>query len=148
MCQLHHEDSKSFELDEFPKDGAHTAPSSCNIHADDSKERDRQEIEKIGIPLVQISPIDDGTIFRTEEERVRTFFEKQVSWLMGDDGEEFVVMETFQQFREALILLDVLKKNNVPSVISFLARRDEPVAISFSKIQIGLDCLMFCLFQA
>ena len=127
---------------------------SCNIPENDSKERDRQDIATEGIPLVQISPFDGASVYlmptetTTEEEKVRKFFEKQVSWLMDEDGEDFVVMETFSQFKDALILLDILKKHNVPSVVSFLARRDEPVAISFSKIQIGLDCLMFCLFQA
>lgn len=150
LNQLKNEDTKSYELAEFPKDLPYAESSTCVLRGDqESKERDRQEIGTIGIPLVQIrSPVDERTVFRTEEDRVRTFFEKQVSWLMGDDGEEFVVMETFSEFHEAMILLDVLKKNNVPSVISFLARRNEPVAISFSKIQIGLDCLMFCLFQA
>jgi len=82
------------------------------------------------------------------EAKLREVYEKQVSWIMGDEGDEFVAMETFSKFTDALILLDVLEKFNVPSVVSFLARRDEPIALTFSKTQIGLDCLMFCLFQA
>ena len=83
-----------------------------------------------------------------EEIKLREAYEQQVSWIMGEDGEEFVSMETFSRFTDALILLDVLKQFNVPSVVSFLARRDEPIALTFSKTKIGLDCLMFCLFQA
>jgi len=80
---------------------------------------------------------------------LRDFFEKQITWLLEEEeGEDFVVMETCNRFNDAMVLLEILKQHNIPCVVSFLARRDEPVAISFSKIQIGLDCLMFCLFQA
>lgn len=86
--------------------------------------------------------------FSSDELKLRKKFEQQVSWIMGEDGEEFVSTETFSRFTDALILLDVLKEFNVPSVVSFLARRDEPIALTYSKTKIGLDCLMFCLFQA
>lgn len=83
------------------------------------------------------------------ENELRGFFEKQITWLLEEEeGEDFVVMETCTRFHDAMVLLEILKQHNIPCVVSFLARRDEPVAISFSKIQIGLDCLMFCLFQA
>ena len=77
---------------------------------------------------------------------LRKAFEKQVIWTM-EEGDDFVNTEVFTELREALILLDVLKQYDVPSVISFLAKRNEPIAISYSKIEIGLDSLLFCLFQ-
>ena len=73
-------------------------------------------------------------------------FEKQVIWTM-EEGDDFVNTEVFTELHEALILLDVLKKYDVPSVVSFLAKRNEPIAITYSKIQISLDSLLFCLFQ-
>ena len=105
------------------------------------------------LKLRKLSESDDFAISRDRprsehERKLRELYEKQVSWIMGEDGEEFVSMETFSRFTDALILLDVLKEFNVPSVVSFLARRDEPIALTFSKTKIGLDCLMFCLFQA
>ena len=115
-------------------------------------EQDRKDLQVEGIPLLQISMINendsliqDGT---SEEQEKRKTYEKEVSFIMDDEGEEFVSMEVFPRFHDALILLDVLKKHNMPSIVSFLAIRDEPIAITFSKINIGLDCLMFCLFQA
>ena len=105
------------------------------------------------LKLRQLSESDDFAFSRerprSEHERqLREVYEKQVRWIMDGDGEEFVSMETFSRFTDALILLEVLKEFNVPSVVSFLARRDEPIALTFSKTKIGLDCLMFCLFQA
>ncbi len=97
-----------------------------------------------GIALMHISTMDDEVSSRKLEKRKA--FEKQVVWTM-EEGDDFVNTEIFTEINEALVLLDVLKQYNVPSVISFLARRGEPVAITYSKIQIGLDCLLFCLFQ-
>lgn len=130
-----------------------------------NKERANSRLYKDGIPLVRLrqnsTSNDNSTkdILRTPsclgigvtaaDQLLRDFFEKQITWLLEEEeGEDFVVMETCSRFHDALVLLDILKEHNMPCVVSFLARRDEPVAISFSKIQIGLDCLMFCLFQA
>lgn len=148
----------TFELDQFPKDNFY---SSCNLedeNTDINKKNDngRQMIDTESIPMFQIRKLsgenqnnclpDDTSI--SEQMKLRKLYEQQVSFIMGEDGEEFVFMETFSQFTDALILLDVLKQFNVPSVVSFLARRDEPIAFTFSKTKIGLDCLIFCLFQA
>lgn len=148
----------TFELDQFPKDNFY---SSCNLeeeNIDINKKNDigRQLIDNESIPMFQIRKIsgedqnncltNDTSI--SEQMKLRKLYEQQVSFIMGEDGEEFVFMETFSQFTDALILLDVLKQFNVPSVVSFLAQRDEPIAFTFSKTKIGLDCLIFCLFQA
>ena len=156
-------DETNFELDYFPKDNINL-PNTSNITESITKstEKEREEIRKDGIPLVRIRQNSSGNapggststvdILRTpsfDSEELREFFEKQITWLLEEEeGEDFVVMETCSRFRDALVLLDILKQHNLPCVLSFLARRDEPVAISFSKIQIGLDSLMFCLFQA
>lgn len=135
-------------MDQFPKEIIRTV-STCERVLHDSPKRYKTQTDDI--PLVRVSTVNKIENFMedaSEETKIRKFFENQVSWIMGDDGEEFVSMETFQRFTDALILLDVLKQHNVPSVVSFLSRRDEPIAITFSKIQIGLDSLMFCLFQA
>ena len=151
MGRLQHDSVDSYELDEFPKGSLPNIPT-CNLVEESTLEQDRKDLQVEGIPLLQISMINkndsliqDGT---SEEQEKRKTYEKEVSFIMEDEGEEFVSMEVFPRFHDALILLDVLKKHNMPSVVSFLARRDEPIAITFSKINIGLDCLMFCLFQA
>lgn len=162
LTRLHTVSTNTYELDQFPKDSFY---SSCNMDGEkfeklddvfdtnkDKKinERTTQQIQLL--KLRKLSEVDDFSVDegpRSEHEiKLREAYEKQVSWIMGDDGEEFVSMETFSRFTDALILLDVLKQFNVPSVVSFLARRDEPIALTFSKTKIGLDCLMFCLFQA
>jgi len=150
----------SYELDYFPR-GNIDIPNTSNLaEYTKSTEKDREEIRKDGIPLVRIrqnsssgqnSSSSKLEFLRTNssEDEIRAFFEKEITWLLDEqEGEEFVVMETCSRFEDALVLLDLLKQHNIPCVVSFLARRNEPVAISFSKIQIGLDCLMFCLFQA
>ena len=107
----------------------------CNVHISLSSNQ------------IQFFGLEDSLKSSEKEAEMRKTFEKQVHWIMGE-GEEFVTMECFTHYTDALILLDVLKRYNVPSVVSFLARRDEPIAVTFSKIKIDLDCLMFCLFQA
>ncbi|XP_066913625.1 uncharacterized protein [Clytia hemisphaerica] len=162
--KLAKKDETNFELDYFPKDNIKLPNYTSNITDSITKstEKEREEILKDGIPLVRIRQNSSGNapggstssvdILRTpsfDSEELRDFFEKQITWLLEEEeGEDFVVMETCSRFRDALVLLDILKQHNLPCVLSFLARRDEPVAISFSKIQIGLDSLMFCLFQA
>lgn len=112
--------------------------------------KDTQEFEGDGIALLHLSAIGaDVEMLRGTSatyKELRKAFEKQVIWTM-EEGDDFVNTEIFTELHEALILLDVLKKYDVPTVISFLAKRNEPIAISYSKIQIGLDSLLFCLFQ-
>ena len=108
------------------------------------------ELTTDGIALLHLSTIGgDVDLLRASsatDKNLRKAFEKQVVWTM-EEGDDFVNTEIFTELREALVLLDVLKKYDIPSVISFLAKRDEPIAISYSKIDIGLDSLLFCLFQ-
>ena len=142
--------NNAYELDQFPQDHVSKARES-NLPQDElSLLRDRQEIAVEGFPLVQISLInsEDSLIQEgsSKESELRRKLEKEVLWTM-EEGDEFVCMETFTEVNEALILLDVLKKYNVPSIVSFLARREDGVAISYSRIQIDLDCLVFCLFS-
>ena len=153
----------SYEMEYFPRENIDKPNTSNLAEYTKSTEKDREEIRKDGIPLVRIrqnssscslngqSSTSKLEFLRTpsSEDEIRDFFEKQITWLLDEEeGEDFVVMETCSRFEDALVLLDLLKQHNIPCVVSFLARRNEPVAISFSKIQIGLDCLMFCLFQA
>jgi len=158
-CKLRHLQKSStdtYELASFTGENKNKSLPQCNIPPEETDlAKDRKDLQVEGIPLLQISLVNenDSSLFTQnisgEELEKRRTYEKQVSWIMDDtDGEEFVSMETFTRFHDALILLDVLKKHNIPSVVSFLARRDERIAITFSKIDIGLDCLMFCLFQA
>ena len=112
--------------------------------------KDTLEFVDNGIALLHLTTIGDDVEFlrtsSTSSNNVRKAFEKQVMWTM-EEGDDFVNTEIFTELGEALVLLDVLKKYDIPSVISFLAKRDEPIAISYSKIDIGLDSLLFCLFQ-
>ena len=112
--------------------------------------KDTLELVDDGIALLHLTTIGDDVDFlrtsSTSSNSVRKAFEKQVVWTM-EEGDDFVNTEIFTELGEALVLLDVLKKYDIPSVISFLAKRDEPIAISYSKIDIGLDSLLFCLFQ-
>ena len=62
-------------------------------------EQDRKDLQVEGIPLLQISMINendsliqDGT---SEEQEKRKTYEKEVSFIMDDEGEEFVSMEVF-----------------------------------------------------
>ena len=169
-CKLRNLTSKaenSFELEQFPQDFDENEITDCNLTKviDDNltkvldsnltkvsltkKESHEPHVEDI--PMVRIKAVeesDDLTERKSDKSNeVRRTLEKQVSWLLSE-GEDFVAMETFIDYQDALILIDVLKEHNVPLVVSFLARRDEPIAITFSKIKVGLDCLMFCLFQA
>jgi len=147
-------EKSNYELDYFPKDNIELPPASNMTEDSTSMEKDREEIRKDGIPMVRIRQnsgsdgISETNILEVDD-RLRHFLDEEITWLLEDeDGEDFVVMEMCSHFHDALVLLDLLKQHNIPCVLSFLARRDEPVAISFSKIQIGLDSLMFCLFQA
>ena len=160
LNRLHHVSKNTYEMDQFPRDCFY---SSCDLEGEkfnfDTTETNiinnttptRTTSQQIMLTLRQLSESDDFAVSRTRSEherQLREVYEKQVRWIMDGDGEEFVSMETFSRFTDALILLEVLKEFNVPSVVSFLARRDEPIALTFSKTKIGLDCLMFCLFQA
>jgi len=165
LTRLHTAKANTYEMDQFPKDSFY---SSCNMDGEKFEKCDEHVFEKTNKDTIQFNnertnqqiqllklrklsedfSLDEDAPRSEHEIKLREAYEKQVSWIMGDDGDEFVSMETFSRFTDALILLDVLKQFNVPSVVSFLARRDEPIALTFSKTKIGLDCLMFCLFQA
>lgn len=100
--------------------------------------------------MLHLTAIDSPDLGRnaasSQNRELRKVFERQVIWTM-EEGDDFVNTEIFTELHEALVLLDVLKQYDVPSVISFLAKRDEPIAITYSKIKISLDSLLFCLFQ-
>lgn len=147
LRQLNAVAKNTFEMDQFPRDLQSTCPNSNLPLELASAEADRLEIATQGMPLVEMSRSGESDVRIEQEYALKSQFERQVEWLMAE-GEDFVTMETFSQFTDALLLLQVLKEYNVPSVVSFLARRNEPIAVTFSKIQIELDCLMFCLFQA
>lgn len=136
-----------YELEQFPLE----AHQRFLLSPEDlALPKDTLELVDDGIALLHLTTIGDDVDFlrtsSTSSNSVRKAFEKQVVWTM-EEGDDFVNTEIFTELGEALVLLDVLKKYDIPSVISFLAKRDEPIAISYSKIDIGLDSLLFCLFQ-
>ena len=142
------EKSDTYELEDFMAQNSRRTSKEKNLN---DNERVNHDVCNVHISLssnqIQFFGLEDSLKSSEKEAEMRKTFEKQVHWIMGE-GEEFVTMECFTHYTDALILLDVLKRYNVPSVVSFLARRDEPIAVTFSKIKIDLDCLMFCLFQA
>ena len=134
-----------YELEQFPVE----VPERFILSPEDlALLKDTQEYRNDGIALLHISAIKDNEYNKSSSylNDLRKLFEKQVIWTM-EEGDDFVNTEVFTELHEALILLDVLKKYDVPSVVSFLAKRNEPIAITYSKIQISLDSLLFCLFQ-
>ena len=140
-CKLHElpRSENEYELEQFPLEVQAKyvlSPEDMKIPIDPQEAVD-------GIALMHIN-LDNAV--STKEVEARKKFEKQVIWTM-EEGDDFVNTEIFTKVNEALVLLDVLKQYNVPSVVSFLAKRGEPIAVTYSKIHIGLDCLLFCLFQ-
>ncbi|XP_065067291.1 uncharacterized protein LOC135692881 isoform X2 [Rhopilema esculentum] len=134
-----------YELEQFPVE----VPERFILSPEDlALLKDTQEYKNDGIAMLHISAIKDNEYNKSSSylNDLRKLFEKQVIWTM-EEGDDFVNTEVFTELHEALILLDVLKKYDVPSVVSFLAKRNEPIAITYSKIQISLDSLLFCLFQ-
>lgn len=156
--KLSQQDSSCYELEYFPKEKVDSSASS--EETDDTSpsniplNRSTDIVQNEDIPLLRINTNDSEGQNHVKKassssDRIKDFFEKQITWLLEEDeGEDFVIMEMCSRFKDTLVLLDLLKQHNIPCVLSFLAKRDEPVTISFSKIHIGLECLMFCLFQA
>jgi betaine-homocysteine S-methyltransferase len=52
------------------------------------------------------------------EPRVRKIYEEQVQWAL-EEGIDFVIAETLGYLGEALIALEVIKKHNLPAMITF-----------------------------
>ena len=136
-----------YELEEFPV----KFPGRFLLSPEDlAMPKDTREFAHDEIAMLHLTAIDSPDLGRnaatSQNREMRKVFERQVIWTM-EEGDDFVNTEIFTELHEALVLLDVLKQYDVPSVISFLAKRDEPIAITYSKIKISLDSLLFCLFQ-
>jgi betaine-homocysteine S-methyltransferase len=61
---------------------------------------------------------------KTETEaKVRKIYEEQVQWAV-DEGIDFVIAETLDYFGEGMIALEVIKKYNLPAMITFGSTQD------------------------
>ena len=61
---------------------------------------------------------------KTETEaKVRKIYEEQVQWAV-EEGIDFVIAETLDYFGEGLIALEVIKKHNLPAMITFGSTQD------------------------
>ena len=61
---------------------------------------------------------------KTETEaKVRKIYEEQVQWAV-EEGIDFVIAETLDYFGEGLIALEVIKKYNLPAMITFGSTQD------------------------
>jgi betaine-homocysteine S-methyltransferase len=57
------------------------------------------------------------------EPRVRKIYEEQVQWAV-EEGIDFVIAETLDYFGEGMIALEVIKKHNLPAMITFGSTQD------------------------
>jgi len=57
------------------------------------------------------------------EAKVRKIYEEQVQWAV-EEGIDFVIAETLDYFGEGLIALEVIKKHNLPAMITFGSTQD------------------------
>jgi betaine-homocysteine S-methyltransferase len=66
---------------------------------------------------------------------VRAMYEEQVGWA-AEEGVDFVIAETIEYLGEALIALEVIKKYNLPAVVTFGA--------TYAKSKDGYDWIEAC----
>ncbi|KAL9959381.1 hypothetical protein ACROYT_G032703, partial [Oculina patagonica] len=76
-------------------------------------------------------------------------FTELLEWI-SQEGEEFVHIESFSNLRDVFNLLDVIGCCPKPLLMTILIRENEPniVTVSLSSVKVGVQCLLFCMFQA
>ena len=97
------------------------------------------------------TPIQNASKKNTEvrnQQRQQRFWEL-LQWITRE-GKEFVHTETYLDLKEVFTLLDVIASSRNPLLITILIRETEPnlITVSISSVNVELESLLFCMFQA
>ena len=84
-----------------------------------------------------------------QQQQQHEHFTKLLQWI-SQEGEEFVHIESFSDLREVFNLLDIIGTCQNPVLTTILISESEPnlVTVSLSSVKVGVQCLLFCMFQA
>ena len=129
------------------------------------KEHLLEELNRRALELARDVAAESGTLFAgdlsntniftgdAESRRaVRAMFEEQAAWAV-ESGVDFIIAETFSYAEEALIALDVVRKQGLPAVVTLALHQEPTTRDGFSPAEackrledagadvVGLNCI-------
>ena len=118
--------------------------SKTTIHEEDETQQQQQQQDQL-----QQQQQKQQQEKQQEKEQQQRRFSELLHWI-SKEGEEFVHIESFSDLKDVFTLLDVVGKSPNPVLTTILIRENEPglVNVSLSSVKVGVQCSLFCMFQA